>query len=203
LRRLAKLALNAVGLLLALPSAGWAWLGARLLGEGAYNTCAFALSLLPGLLGVVVRRAFYCLILPQCAWDLHVGFGSAITHPTTTVGHRVWIGAYSLIGRCTLGDDVVVGSRVSVLSGRYQHRFDRLDVPIRAQSGVLEEVAVGEDSWLGEGCIIMAEVGRGSVVGAGAVVVHTTEPLSVVVGNPARLVATRGPGPEGSAHRTR
>jgi acetyltransferase-like isoleucine patch superfamily enzyme len=202
MRPIAKLTLNALGLLLALPYSAWAWLGARVLGEGPYSTCAFALSLLPGLLGVVVRRAFYCLLLPECAWDLHVGFGSVVTHPTASIGRRVWIGAYCLTGRCTIGDDVVIGSRVSLLSGRRQHRFNRLDAPIRAQSGVLEKLAIGGDSWLGEECIIMADVGAGSVVGAGAVVVHPTASLSVVVGNPARQVATRGPSPESSAHAT-
>jgi len=202
-RSVAKASLNALGLLLASLYIVYAKLLGLLVGEVGFSHAAYALAVIPGFLGVSTRRAFYCVMLHECHWDVHVGFGSAFTHPTAVVGKRVWIGAYSLIGRCTLGDDVVIGSRVSVLSGRHQHRFDRLDLPIRAQPGVLEEVAVGEDCWLGEGCIITADVGAGCVVGAGAVVVDPIEPLSVVVGNPARQVATRGSGPESSAYGTR
>lgn len=57
------------------------------------------------------------------------------------------------------------------------------------------DVVVGEDAWVGASCILMpaCEIGRGAVVGAGAIVTHGMKvpPYAVAVGAPARVVATR------------
>jgi maltose O-acetyltransferase len=42
--------------------------------------------------------------------------------------------------------------------------------------------------WLGAGCIVMADVGENSIVGAGSVVTKPIPPNSVAVGNPARVL---------------
>jgi len=55
---------------------------------------------------------------------------------------------------------------------------------------------IGSGSWLANGAIVMASVGPGTVVGAGAVVVRPCQSLGVYVGNPARLVRLRGGGSE-------
>ena len=191
-RRVAKALVSGVGLALALPWIIYARAGAVTLGEGPYNHAAFALSVVPGYLGLAVRRAFYRWTLAQCNWDIYVGFGSAFTHPTARVGRRVWVGAYSLIGRCDIADDAVIGSRVSILSGRHQHGFSSRDLPISQQQRVFTEVRIGRDSWLGEGCIIMADLGEGCVVGAGSVVVKPAEDFWIIAGNPARQIGVRG-----------
>jgi acetyltransferase-like isoleucine patch superfamily enzyme len=48
--------------------------------------------------------------------------------------------------------------------------------------------------WLGASVIILGgvTVGRGSVVGAGAVVTHDLPPYSIARGVPARVVGVRG-----------
>lgn len=55
------------------------------------------------------------------------------------------------------------------------------------------DIIVGEDVWIGVNATILAgaSLGRGTVVGANAVVTKPTPPYSVVVGAPARIVATR------------
>ncbi len=53
---------------------------------------------------------------------------------------------------------------------------------------------VGDGAWIGHGAIILPScryVGRGAVVGAGAVVSKDVPDYSVVVGNPARIVKYR------------
>ena len=152
---------------------------------------AFALSIVPGLPGILIRRAFYCLTLDSCCWDSTTQFGTVVTHPATRIGRNVWIGAYCLIGRCRIEDDVIVASRVSVLSGRHPHRFDDPHRPIQKQEGESVQIRVGADSWLGEGSIVMADLGRGTVVGAGTVVVKPVEDYAIVAGNPARQIGTR------------
>ncbi|MFN8545794.1 MAG: hypothetical protein U0807_16550 [Candidatus Binatia bacterium] len=50
----------------------------------------------------------------------------------------------------------------------------------------------GEGTWIGEGAIVLADVGRYAVVGAGAVVVRPVADGVTVVGNPARPVRGSG-----------
>jgi maltose O-acetyltransferase len=47
---------------------------------------------------------------------------------------------------------------------------------------------VGEYCWIGESAIIMGNVGSGTTIGAGAVVVKDIPAGVVAVGNPARVV---------------
>jgi len=51
-------------------------------------------------------------------------------------------------------------------------------------------VEVGELSWLGIGCSVIPgiKIGAGSIVGAGATVVHDVDEMIVVVGTPARVL---------------
>jgi acetyltransferase-like isoleucine patch superfamily enzyme len=154
------------------------------------------LALVPGAPGRFLRRGFYCLVLPRCPWDVDIHFGSIVTHPTTRLGRRAWIGLYSLIGTCTIGDDVIIGSRVSVLSGRRPHRFDDAEASVHDQPGEYRELSIGADCWLGEGCTVMADLGSRCVVGAGSVVVKPLPDRTVAAGNPAREIGRRGDGAE-------
>jgi virginiamycin A acetyltransferase len=182
---------NRIGLLLALPWVIWSKIGLLFGSERAYRGSAYFLSIFPGSLGFVMRRAFYKYLLISSHWDLLIAFGSVVTHPTTSLGRQIYIGSYSLIGRCKIGDDVIIGSRVSIPSGRHQHRFNE-STSISQQGGVFEEIEIGSDVWIGEGAIVMANVGPKAVVGAGAVVVKPVLPGLVVVGNPARESGRRG-----------
>jgi acetyltransferase-like isoleucine patch superfamily enzyme len=60
------------------------------------------------------------------------------------------------------------------------------------QGGVYSLVRIGRDVWIGNGAIVSDHIGEQAVVGAGAVVVKPVEPRAIVVGNPARVVGTRG-----------
>ncbi|MDR3775314.1 MAG: DapH/DapD/GlmU-related protein [Terracidiphilus sp.] len=53
-------------------------------------------------------------------------------------------------------------------------------------------VFIEEDCWLGTGSIVLpgVHVGRGSIIGAGAVVTENIPPMSVAVGVPARVIRT-------------
>lgn len=55
------------------------------------------------------------------------------------------------------------------------------------------DIVIEEDCWIGAGCILLPKcrVGRGAVVGAGSVVKKYVPPYAVVVGSPARIIATK------------
>ena len=95
------------------------------------------------------------------------------------------------MGLCEIGDDVLFGSGVHVLSGTKQHHIDDPDTPINAQGGVFERVKIGANSWIGNGAKIMADVGEGCVIGAGSVVTKPIPDFTIAVGNPAKVVRSR------------
>jgi acetyltransferase-like isoleucine patch superfamily enzyme len=152
---------------------------------------ATILSLVPGYLGITLRRCFYWGTLAESHWDLFMGFGSFFTHAGTRVGRNVLVGAYTLIGTCRVGDHVRIGSRVSLLSGRRQHGFRRGSMEAFDERVTLQEIELGEGSWIAEGAVVMADLGRNSGVGAGAVVVKPVPSGVIVAGNPARPIGSR------------
>lgn len=91
-----------------------------------------------------------------------------------------------------IGAETLFGDRVYVSD--FDHRFDRLDVPIRKQGIVKSPVRIGRDCWIGEKATVLrgSAVGDGSVVGAQTVVRGAFPARSVIVGNPGRVVRRRG-----------
>ncbi len=62
------------------------------------------------------------------------------------------------------------------------------------QGHVPGTVVIEEDVWIGANCVITPDVriGRGAVVGAGAVVTRDVAPFAIVGGVPAREIGRRG-----------
>jgi acetyltransferase-like isoleucine patch superfamily enzyme len=181
---------------LALAAAAPAWavyrLGALLFGkQQAFAGWSQTFSLLPGLCGVYLRRAFYGLALPECGDGACLTFGTVISHPSARIGRKVYVGAFCVLGDVTLEDDVLLGSHVSIINGGAQHGIDRLDVPVREQPGSFPRVTIGRDSWIGDRAVVMADVGKHCVVAAGAVVTKPTPDYSIVAGVPATIVRFR------------
>lgn len=163
------------------------WLG----GEGVFQFCSELLSLVPGKPGVFVRRGFYLMSIEHLAGDGHIGFGTTLSHRSVSIGHRVYIGHRCTVGSCILGDDVTIGSNVDILSGRRQHNFSAVGIPIQGQGGAFEQVRIGRNCWIGNSAVIMADIGEETIVGAGSVVAKALPALVVAVGNPARVVRER------------
>jgi acetyltransferase-like isoleucine patch superfamily enzyme len=95
-------------------------------------------------------------------------------------------------GGITIGDEVSIGHRVSILST--EHSYDDSKTPIRQQPLELKPVKIGHNCWIGANVTILAGVTipDGCVVGAGAVVTKTLNKKdSIYVGNPARYLKSR------------
>lgn len=149
------------------------------------------LSVAPGLVGEYLRREFYRMTLTYCAPSACISFGTILATADISIGDRVYIGAYCVIGRCRIERNVLIASRVSILSGLHQHGISDLRTPIRDQPGRVEYVHVAEDCLIGEGAIVAADIGAHAVVSTGSVVFQPVPAYAVVRGNPASVIRTR------------
>jgi virginiamycin A acetyltransferase len=187
-----KFLANRLATILVLPAVLLHELSRRGLGSGrSFPGWSQALALLPGLSGQFLRRAFYQMVLSHCGEDACICFGTIFSHMTAEVGHRVYIGPYCCLGDVTLEDDLLLGSNVSIVNGGAQHGIERLDIPIREQPGGWPRITVGQNSWIGDRAIVMADVGKHCVIGAGAVVTASIPEFAIAVGTPARVIRFR------------
>lgn len=176
LKRLAQ----AIALVLAFPAAAITLFG-RL--RPVYTFFAQSFALGAGLPGNYLRSAFYKMTLRRSSIDINLSFGTYFVDPDSSIGEFVSIGSYCIIGRSAIGARTQIGSHVLIPSGRYQHTREADGSLSGCLSG---QTVVGEDCWIGDGAIVMAELGEGVTVGAGSVVTRPAAPRTVVAGNPAR-----------------
>ena len=144
-----------------------------------------------------------CLVEGAFAVDRY----SVVAH--CALGNLSTIGTQSFANRTNIERYVSIGSRCSI--GADQHELDALTTsqyinnPDRLMSmgsghrnvGASDRdslfTSISHDCWIGDNSVIRAGVclAVGSVVGAGSVVTHDTEPFEIVVGNPARRLRFR------------
>lgn len=161
--------------------------------EAGFRFWSQTLSLLPGRLGVFLRRGYYRWTLESSSPEFFVGFGALFTHRRARVGRRVYVGPYALVGAAALGDRCLIGSRASLLSGSELHGLDASGRWTPFHASRLQQISVGPDAWIGEGAVVMANIGAGAAVAAGSVVSAPVAPHIVVAGNPARFVRRLSP----------
>jgi acetyltransferase-like isoleucine patch superfamily enzyme len=179
---------NSVAAALVLPSVLCYHVGKLVIGpQKAFAGWSQAFCLVPGLTGVYLRRAFYRLVFPHFGQQVCISFGTVFSHPTAELGRSVYIGVYCCLGDVTLEDDVLIGSHVSIPNGGSQHGTERLDIPVREQPGAWPRITVGCDSWIGDRSIILADVGKHCVIGAGSVVTRPVPDYAIAMGSPARV----------------
>jgi len=100
------------------------------------------------------------------------------------VGAGTRIQSHSFIcSKVRIGKDVFIGHGVVFINDRY---------PVRRDPKDWEETVIGDKAVIGSNATILpCKIGKGAVVGAGAVVTKDVPPRKTVVGNPAGQIGKR------------
>lgn len=188
LKRLA----NALALVVVLPAIASYHVRKHVLGDDrALEGSTQALAWIPGLIGVYLRGAFLGAVLDHFDHSAAVHFGTVFSQRAAHIGANVYIGPRCHLGRVHLEHDVLIAAGVHIPSGPDTHGTSDLDRPIREQPGNLRTVTIGAGSWVGSGAVVMADVGRHSVIAAGSVVTEKIGDYVIAGGVPARILRDR------------
>ena len=192
MREALKAIVRALAFVAVIPSLISFAIRARVIGrDRALEGSTQLLALVPGLAGQYLRRAFLAHAITSCHASAAISFGTIFSQTAARIDEHVYIGAYCSLGLVHIERDVLIGSAVHVTSGRHTHGTADTSVPIREQEGARTLVRIGEGAWIGSAAVIMADVGRYSVIGAGSVVTHAIPDGVVAAGVPARVIRQR------------
>jgi maltose O-acetyltransferase len=124
--------------------------------------------------------------------DVYIADGSHLR-----MGYGSNIGPGGRVYGATIGEFVNIGAQVTIL--KQNHRFEDTTEWIGLQGDTDPDPPVLEDGvWIGDRVIILpgVRIGRGAIVGAGAIVTRDVPPNHIVAGNPARTIRVRGESPQ-------
>jgi acetyltransferase-like isoleucine patch superfamily enzyme len=164
----------------------------------------------------LMRRALLRALARSFGDGVIVGRGVVFRHPETfEIGAGVFLGEQTVIqgrvnGTCRIGDrvwigpqayfdarDLVIDERVGWGPGAKvlgsTHTGLPADVPIIETDLEIRPVRIGAWADIGVNAVIMpgVTIGRGAIVGAGAVVTEDVQPSSIVAGVPAKFLRNR------------
>ena len=164
-----------------------------------------------------MRRAVWRALARRFGHGVRIGRGAIAAHPETfEIGDGVFIGEQAFIqGRVrtaaassatTPGSDRrATSTRATSSSGSYvgwgpgakalgsQHTGQPPDVPIIQTDLEIKPTRIGAWADIGVNAVILpgVTVGKGAIVGAGAVVTRDVDPFSIVAGVPAKFLRWR------------
>ena len=159
--------------------------------ERAYLELSERAACWTGIRGERMRVALHRRIGTQIGEHAVLRHGCILERPPLSIGPMTMLGHYAHVQHASIGADCLVSDHVLVMDGRRQHHFDRLDIPVNEQGGIVRQVRVGDDCFIGAGAKVLADVGDHCVVGAGAVVLEPVADYKIVAGNPARVIGDR------------
>ncbi|WP_299824552.1 acyltransferase [uncultured Pontibacter sp.] len=123
--------------------------------------------------------------------DVYISNGAG----KVSIGKHCEINEHVFIQGATIGNYVMIAPHVAILNST--HHFNRTDIPMIMQGkGLNMNPVIEDDVWLGRNVVIMPgiRIGKGSIVGAGAIVTRDVPPFSIVGGVPAKILKTRQTG---------
>jgi acetyltransferase-like isoleucine patch superfamily enzyme len=138
------------------------------------------------------------IILGDNVWidgKCSISFASTFTaHPTLEIGDNTAIGhdtSFAIGKRITIGKNCNISGATAIFDSS-GHPTDpvlrRERKPPSADD--VRPVTIGDDVWIGKGCIVFpgVRIGSSAIVSAGSVVRRHVPPYAVVAGNPAQVI---------------
>lgn len=110
------------------------------------------------------------------------------------IGSYVYIGPNANInglGKVSINSGTIIGPNINIHSAN--HNFRKAKFIPYDETFDYRPVKIGENVWIGGNVIIVpgTEIGEGCIIGAGTVVSGKIPALSIVVGNPAKIIDKR------------
>lgn len=130
----------------------------------------------------------------------HIAYGSILVSPhkfkdpCLEIGNNVAITHNCDIdysGGLIIKDNVWISEGAMIAT--HEHKIINRSLK-KEQKIVFSRLLIEDDAWIGAGATVLASVnriGKGAIIGAGAVVTKDLEDFSVVVGNPAKHIRYR------------
>lgn len=127
---------------------------------------------------------------------VHIGDNNQIRahEGTVTIGSKTVMGQGNTINAyldVSIGSECIISDSIYICD--FDHRIDRIDIPIRRQGIIKSPVVIDDDVWIGTKVSILrgSRVGSGSAIGANSVVKGEIPQQSVAAGVPARVIRSR------------
>lgn len=118
----------------------------------------------------------------------------ALNKTCINIGQDTFIGSSVCIagpGSIKIGKHCLIAAHTGIYANN--HNFTDTIKPIKYQGISHQGIVIEDDCWLGHGVKVLdgVTIGRGSVIGAGAVVTKDIPPFSIAVGVPAKVIKSR------------
>lgn len=143
--------------------------------------------------GIVVHRPWCLALGERCHIEHDVFIKSTADSARIELGAGVFVGfkcEFDISLGLRVGDGVLIAPGCFITD--HSHRHSRR-MSIAEQGCESKAVIIEDDVWLGAHVVVLpgVTIGRGAIVGAGAVVTRDVEPMTIVAGVPARTTSVR------------
>jgi len=150
----------------------------------------------PYKLGIWLRNLFYPTFFKSYGKHVRIFDSIVIKFPNDIeIGDHVTINQFCYIvgkGGLNIGNDVMIGAGTKITTT--SHDFEDIIKPMSQQKITCLPILLEDDIWLGFNVIVMggANIGKGSILAAGSVVLGKTyPPFSILGGVPASIIRSR------------
>ncbi len=138
-----------------------------------------------------IRKWLVSRFITSCGKNIRVKHNADIS-PNIQIGDYSEFGTRCMVhGNVEIGSNVIMGPDIKIYARN--HKYERLDMPIRQQGKHYLKTKIGDDVWIGANVIITAGVTIGNhvIIGAGAVVTKDIMDYAIVGGVPAKIIKYR------------
>jgi galactoside O-acetyltransferase len=179
----------------------------------------FLIRPIPGRAGLLIRKTWYKQFFDRSD-HINIGIGCEFVSPHlmsffgysdigsncyfNADGGRIEVGGSTAFnrgahinascgGRIIIGDHCLIGPGVVMRTAN--HIFSRADALIQIQGHDYGDIVIEDDVWIGANAVVLkgVHIGRGAIIGAGAVVTKNVPSMTISAGIPASPLKLRGP----------